>query len=89
MFGVVPFNDLTRDGIAWFLSTDKILEHKIIFLRSAEHYVQNLKIGYNRLMNYVHEGNTVSIEWLKWIGAEFADQPVQGPLGHNFYKFEM
>jgi len=58
------------------------------FLRRNRNWIDaNMKI-YDKLENYVDARNTKAINWLKWLGFQFADETVPyGMLKMPFYKF--
>jgi len=68
MFGCVDNGDMK--GMPWLLGSDDLVKkgHSKSFLTGSKKYVEGIKHYYNHLYNYVHEGNTVSLKWLKWLG---------------------
>jgi len=81
-FGV---GSVTDDiGMIWMLGTKYIKDIKNTLLRHGRDWVTHLMIGYDFVYNVVHTQNTVSIKWLKWLGAKFLDNPA--PEGYQYFR---
>lgn len=89
MFGVGPVSVLAGRGAPWLLGTDKIERFPRTFLRRCRRCVQRMLTVYPLLENFVHEENTVSKQWLAWLGFELADAPVTIVGGAQFRYFKM
>jgi len=89
MFGVGPISILAGRGAPWMLGTDLIEKSPKTFLRRCRPCVSRMLSVYPYLENYVHEQNSVSIKWLRWLGFTLADEPVTLPNGAQFRHFEM
>ena len=76
MFGVVPVQP--RCGLVWLLGTDDILKVSTQFLRESKSWLGHISKEYDLVGNVVHESNSVSIRWLKWLGFTFLGK--QGPF---------
>lgn len=87
MWGVGDINILTGVGGAWLLGTDAVVRHQVRFVRDSLEYRDQLFRRYSVLRNFVDVRNTVSIRWLRWLGATFSD-PVS-LRGHEFLLFEL
>ena len=71
----------------WMLLTTRVYEHKIEFLRFSKRKLEELLKDYNELHNLTLKKNTLHIEWLKWLGAEFEeDEDVDHP-GFVWFTF--
>lgn len=88
MFGVSPINVLAGVGGVWMLGTDVVVEHQKEFLRYSAEWRAKLFVGYSVLVNFVSVDNHASIRWLKWLGAEFAAEPIT-LNGVPFLPFEL
>jgi hypothetical protein len=89
MFGVSSFGLLSNRGVPWFLGTDKIEDISYRFLRGCSKYIGEMSDGYAILENWVDTRNSVSIEWLKWLGFNVEQAAPHGAFGlpfHRFYK---
>lgn len=89
MFGVGRATLMSDRGIPWLLATDKLVEIQVIFLKSCKKHVQNMKIGYNILENYVSIHNKTSLRWLKWLGFTIEDKTTTLITGAEFKRFYM
>ena len=86
-FGITAPCLMGNEAVIWMLSSDKINDIGVRFIRNNRRYIDYFLTYYKRLVNYVHVDNTSSIKWLKYLGARF-DEPL--PYGiHNrmFMKF--
>lgn len=91
MFGVVPISDTDRRGVIWMLSTENLLNMRIEFLRCSEFFIRllfKLNQRFDILFNHVDARNTVSIKWLKSIGANVAEAVPYGEEKLPFHYFE-
>lgn len=61
-------------GVPWLLATPEVERHPITFLRASRGFIDEMKERYNRLENWVHVQNKLSMRWLRWAGFEF-DKP--------------
>lgn len=89
LFGVVPKTALGGGGTVWMLGTEGITKISRKFLRGCRVYVPDMLSGFNHLENYVDARNTVSIQWLKWLGFAIMDPEPYGHLNLPFHKFYM
>lgn len=89
VWGAGRLTPLSDVGVPWMLTTNKVLDHKVLFLRSCD--LHNILLpGYHRLRNWVDVRNTLSIRWLRWLGFDVSDTPEPfGPYSLPFYRFEM
>lgn len=87
MFGVAPVAVLAGRGAPWLLGTDLIEQFPRTFLRRCRGCVARMLAVYPLLENFVHEGNTVSKQWLAWLGFELAEHPVTVIGGAQFRYF--
>ena len=86
-FGISTFNLLGNEAIIWMLSSDKIKDINLRFVRHGRKYIDYFLTYYKRLVNYVHVENTSSIKWLKYLGAKFDSPKPYGLHGRMFMKF--
>ena len=77
----------SSQGVPWMLATNE-LEQKywLSFLKESRHQVLNMMDGFERLENFVHGGNKLSIKWLKWCGFHMSQAPIDFN-GEDFYQF--
>jgi len=88
MFGVAPSPD-GNVGHPWLLGNEYFKDvPKIAFVKQSKQFVKDQVDKYGCLTNYVHFENTVSIQWLKYIG--FSITKLIEDYGVNpepFYEF--
>lgn len=89
VMGVVPRSLITGGGTIWMLGTDGINRHKIAFLKHGRRWVESMLQKYGELSNYVDARNTVSINWLKWLGFKIEDPQPYGVKQLPFHPFHM
>lgn len=87
MFGVGDLNILAGVGAPWLLGTDAVEVHAREFLRLSVDFRDQLLRRYPIMRNFVDDRNTISIRWLKWLGATVLE-PVE-LRGHPFRLFEL
>lgn len=66
MFGVVPDGDAR--GIVWLLGSEKLVEHRICFVREGRLWLDRLHERYLVLWNYIDSRNAVHVRWVSWLG---------------------
>jgi hypothetical protein len=71
-FGVAPIKG-SNIGSAWLLGTRRLPQIKKFFLKHSKERMLGLLDGFDYLTNFVMRSNTLSMRWLKWLGAEFND----------------
>lgn len=87
IFGVTEKSLLTRHGIPWMLTTDKMELHKRILMEGSIDVVNEMKRHFNHLENYVYVENKRSVRWLKWLGFEFDEPEPHGKYQQPFMRF--
>lgn len=75
-------------GIPWLVGTDGITRRPLQFLRKARGVLDLMfeRSGHDTFYNVVDVENQVHQQWLVWIGAEIASEPVQ-VHGFDFFPF--
>lgn len=90
MFGVAPAGFLSpQTGRPWMVGTELLDQHALLFLRRCRPQVARMLDYFPELVNYVAAFNHGAIAWLKWLGFQFAPQPVLLGKGVPFYRFEL
>lgn len=57
-----------HNGTIWLVGTEEVARHPIAFFRHSRKIFNKLKEGYSLLENFVHVSNTLSLQWLRWLG---------------------
>lgn len=89
MFGVAPLSLLRGDGSPWLLGTEAVHKARRPFLRASRRVIVEMLALFPHLVNYVDARNTVSIEWLAWLGFRIHPAVPIGQQGEPFHLFEM
>ena len=90
MWGVVRPSWLIDIGTPWMVGSTLLDVHAMKFLRRCRRPLLALFEGYDRLENYVDARNTRSIQWLKFMGFNVDEEPVEYGVEkmpfHRFWK---
>ena len=70
-WGLIPPTLLSEHAYLWLLTTDIVAEHKFLFVRHSQRYVEEALKYYPSIIGDTDVGNTQAIRWLRWLGAEF------------------
>ena len=71
IFGVVHPSLLAAVGIPWLLGTPLLERHWRSFAKASRQVMDELKVMYPVMTNITHAENTLSVRWLRWLGASF------------------
>lgn len=89
IFGVIVPNHLSNIAHPWFITTNKIENHKKEFLKKSKEFVEVLLDDYDTLFNYVDAEYEDAVKWLKWIGFTILPSVPYGAKGDLFHPFIM
>jgi hypothetical protein len=84
MFGLNPDSLIGNKATIWLLSSYGLDNVKVRFVRNCRKFIDMMLSRYGYLENYVDVRNKKTIQWLKFLGAEFSD-PV--PYGVDCLPF--
>jgi len=90
MFGVNPYSELSKVGVAWMLGTATLdtARGRRAVVRCAEPVLDHLRDLYpEMLFNAVDARNARAIRFLKWAGFTFLDPVPVGPDKRPFFPF--
>lgn len=71
IFGVVHPSILAAVGIPWLLGTPLLERYWRAFAKASRDVMDELKTRYPVMTNVTHAENTLSVRWLRWLGASF------------------
>lgn len=80
VYGVAPSPFGDGDGCPWMVATDAITRVPRSFLKASRSEIEAMRVGWRDLRNATHKDNTVSLQWLRWLGFRISDEPL-GPGG--------
>ena len=83
VWGLIPPTLLSDRAYLWLLTTDIVTEHKFLFVRYSQRYVEEMLKQYPVLYGEAEINNEPAKRWLKWLGARFGE-----PNG-RFIPFEI
>lgn len=73
-WGLIPPTLLSDTAYLWLLTTDIVVEHKFLFIRHSQRYIEEALKKYPTIIGDVIGDNRSAMRWLQWLGAEFAPQ---------------
>jgi len=89
LFGVAPPTLVGETAAIWMLATNRLYKHGLSATKIARRFIKySLKV-YPHLENWVYEGNTASIEWLRVLGFTVEKAAPHGAKGNMFHRFHM
>ena len=71
MWGLIPPTILSDNAYLWLLTTNIIAEHKFLFIRYSQRWVEDVLKIYPVLTGNVRIDNEPAKQWIKWLGAVF------------------
>jgi len=87
MIGLVKRDVLSGSGVVWMLGANRAMKYKKEFFRQTKPVIDEMLTICPRLCNMVHEKNTGSIQWLKWLGFTIGEPIPHGSDGELFRRF--
>lgn len=82
-FGLIPPTLMSDIAYLWLYTTPAFTDHVFVFVRRSQILVQHMLTLYPNIVGHGKKGDSRSLAWLRWIGAEFQD-----PVG-DFVPFEI
>jgi hypothetical protein len=70
-WGLIPPTLLSDTAYLWLLTTDIVAEHKFLFIRNSQRYIEEALKIYPTIIGDVIGDNRSARKWLEWLGAEF------------------
>lgn len=77
VFGVVPPTMLSDTAYLWLWDTEKMQEHKFLFVRKSQIVIKELLTRWPKLVGMCRADAAASIRWMRWLGGE-TGEPNQG-----------
>lgn len=79
MWGLIPPTWLSTSAYLWLLTTDIVAEHKFLFVRHSQRWIEEALKTYPVITGDVLVANHPARRWLAWLGAVF-DKPSGGRM---------
>ena len=70
-WGLIPPTVLSNTAYLWLLTTDIIAEHKFLFIRHSQRYIEEALKKYPTIIGDVIGHNPPARKWIQWLGGEF------------------
>jgi hypothetical protein len=64
----------------WMVTSNTVEEHPFVFVRHSQRMARTILAEYGTIEGHVFISNPMSAKWLKWLGAQLVDSPVDGML---------
>ena len=77
VWGLIPPTLLSCTAYLWLLTTDIIAEHKFLFVRHSQRYIEEALKEYPEIVGDVIGDNPSAVRWIRWLGGEF-QEPIMG-----------
>lgn len=77
VWGLIPPTLLSSTAYLWLLTTDIIAEHKFLFIRHSQRYIEEALKEFPTIIGDCLIDNRPAKRWLEWLGAEFGP-PILG-----------
>lgn len=89
-FGRIDRTALSGECNPWMVATPFVetARGRRVMVSLSKSVIARMVKGFSRSWNFVYEGNTTTIRWLKWVGFVFDGEP-KTIGGHTFLPFEI
>lgn len=88
VFGIIRTNPFFPEGVVWFVTTEETQNNKIYTAKQSKKIIRSWLHDWERLYNWVDEGNVQTINWLKWLGATVYPPEPKGISTMKYCYFE-
>lgn len=85
VWGLIPPSLLSEKAYLWLYTTKLIEEHKFLFVRHSQRWMEQALLQYPEIIGFTKVGNDRAIRWLKWLGGEISPE-VDGRLNFVIRK---
>ena len=73
VWGLAPTSLLSGSAYLWLYTTPVVDDHKFIFARYSQLFMEQMLDVYPEIRGHVVAGEDRSVRWLKWLGATFGE----------------
>lgn len=85
VWGLIPPTCLSDTAYLWLLTTEIVAEHKFLFIRHSQRYIEEALKTYNCIVGDVAIDNEPAKRWLRWLGARM-DNPSGGRMNFTIRR---
>lgn len=71
VWGLIPPTLLSSNAYLWLHTTELVEDHKFLFVRHSQRYVEEMLRHFPKIVGDCLIGNSSARRWLEWLGAEF------------------
>ncbi len=71
VWGLIPPTLLSNSAYLWLLTTDIVAEHKFLFIRHSQRYIEEALKHWPEIYGDIIGHNPAARKWLGFLGAEF------------------
>lgn len=71
VWGLIPPTIMSDTAYLWLLTTNIATEHKFLFVRHSQRYIEEALKVYPRIVGDANASDESAKKWLRWLGAEF------------------
>jgi hypothetical protein len=80
LWGVHTRTILSNAVYLWVLTSKLVEEHPFLFVRRSKILIDSLLEEYESIDGHVLVTNSMSVKWIKWLGANLQEGPVAGVM---------
>lgn len=73
VWGLIPPSLLSDRAYLWLLTTRLVEDHKFVFVRNSQRYIEVALKTWPEIYGDCVVGNQSAKRWLQWLGASFGD----------------
>lgn len=73
VWGFIQPTMLSNKAYLWLLITDLVDQHKFIFIRQSQRFMEKMLKTYDCILGHANPKDQRAIRWLRMLGAEFEE----------------
>ena len=73
VWGLIPPTIISTQAYLWMHATDRVHEHKFLFVRHSQMMVEKMLEHYPTIIGHCVVGASSSIRWVRWLGGVFGE----------------
>lgn len=84
LWGLAPPTLLSEEAYIWLWTSEVVDEHKFLFVRASQRWVEQALERYPVLVGYTESANHRAIQWITWLGGRY--RQIDGRLSFRIEK---